>query len=121
MSIDWDDALNSPMYAAMGVDAVLTLADNRIMPTIQVIDCTSGINVGANIDVPTILPCAAMRYSDLIAMGLNKDDIVGGTLAFNGSSWTISNVRPEPNQSGERKGEVYAELQDPTELASSES
>lgn len=121
MSIDFSAIMLDPIYATLGVDATLTLADGSTSFAITVIDKTEGVNVGANVEVPTILPAAAIRYSELTENGLNKTDIVGGTLEFNGFEWTITNYRPVPTPSGELSGEVYAMLENQSELASSES
>ena len=120
MSFDFSEALLDPIYNSdLGVAATLTIPGNSDSFSLTIIDKTSGVNVGANVDVPTVLPCAAIRYSELTSLGLNKTDIVGGTLEFNGFAWTISNIRPEPTPSGERSGEIYAMLVNQTELAPS--
>lgn len=118
MSFDFSSVMLDPIYNSdLGVDATLTIGSETF--SLRIIDKTGQVNVGANVEVPTILPCAAIRYSELISNGLNKDDIIDGTLEFNGFTWTISNIRPDPTPSGERAGEVYAMLIDPSELAAS--
>lgn len=121
--IDFDKLLYAPAFTVLGVPAILVLVGGGSSETfdITVIDKTSGVNTGVAVEVPTILPCAAIRKTDLAALGLSKDDILDGTLTFNNFTWTISNVKPEPNPSGEGKGEVYAMLTNQFELASSES
>ena len=118
--VDFNALLLNPIYAALGVPAVLTLSDSRVF-NITVIDKTSGVEVGNNVQVPTILPAAAIRYAEIAALGMNKNDIEGGTLEFNGYTWTISNAKNDPNPSGEKSGELIVMLIDQHELASSES
>lgn len=120
MPFNFSEVLLDPIYNSdLGVDATLTLPDGSTSFAITVIDKTNGVNVGTNVDVPTIVPCAAIRYAELTSNGINKTDIVGGTLEFNGMTWNITNIRPDPNPSGERSGEVYAMLDNPNELAPS--
>lgn len=119
--IDFDAAMLGPIYATLGVSATLTIVDPSDDFDLTVIDKTGGVEVGENVEVPTIKPCAAIRISDLTALGLSKDDLIDGTLTFNGSSWTITNVVPKPVPNGERSGEIHAYLQKLDELASSES
>ena len=118
--IDFNALLLNPIYTTLGVPARLTLSDGRGFD-ITVIDKTSGVHVGNNVEVPTVLPAAAIRYSELATLGMNKNDIEDGTLTFNGYTWTISNVKSDPNPSGEKSGELLAMLVDQNELASSES
>ena len=119
--IDFAAVLLDPIYATLGVPATLTLTDSREFD-LTVIDKTSGVKVGENTEVATILPVAAIRYAELTGLGLNKDDAIDGTLTFNGFTWVIQAMRPDPNPSGERSGELWACLRSQTpELASSES
>lgn len=117
--IDFAAVLLDPIYATLGVPATLTLTDAREFD-ITVIDKTAGVKLGENIEVATIAPCAAIRYAELQSLGMNKDDIIDGTLEFNGFTWTIRSVRPDPNPSGEKSGELMAVLSSQTELASSD-
>lgn len=120
MPVDFGALMLDPIYAALGVPAVLTLEDAREFP-LTVIDKTSGVVAGERVDVPTALPAAAIRYAELISLGLNADDIVRGTLVFNNGTWEITNRKLNPNPSGEKSGEVIAMLAEADELASSES
>lgn len=121
MSIDFDDLLLKPIYARLGVPAILVLKGGSTNILLTVIDKTSGVVVGAHVDVPTILAAAAIRRKELTSLGLSKDDIIDGTLRFNDFTWTISNCKPEANPSGELSGELLAMLVNQNELASSES
>lgn len=121
MAVDFATLCLDPIWTVLAVPARLTLADSRGFD-ISVIDKTAGVEATAQkTDVPTIVPAAAIRYAELISLGLNADDIVHGTLTFNSFTWTIKNRKLDPNPSGERKGEVLAMLANQTELASSES
>jgi hypothetical protein len=119
MAVD-HSLLYDPLFTIAGVPAVLTLADGRVF-SITVIDKSAGIVTGNKVDVETVVPAAAIRYAELVSLGMNADDIVGGTLAFNGFTWLVRNRKLDPNPSGEKAGIVHALLTDQTELASSES
>jgi len=116
--IDFAATLTNPLFAVLGRPGTLALADSRSFD-VTVIDKTSGVQVGSNVEVPTVMPCAALNYVELAGLGLNKDDLIDGTLAFNGKSWTITNLKSDPNPSGERAGQLYAILSEPHELGSS--
>jgi hypothetical protein len=119
MAID-HSLLYDPLFTLAGVPAVLTLADGRVF-NITVIDKTSPASTGNKVDVETTLPTAAIRYAELVSLGMNADDIVDGTLAFNSFTWLIRNRKLDPNPSGEKAGQILAMLTNQTELASSES
>ena len=111
----------APIWTILAVPARLTLQDGRGFD-LTGIDETSGVTVTADkTEVPTVGPAAAIQYAQLVSLGLNADDIIRGTLTFNGFTWTIENHKLDPNPSGERSGEVLAMLINQSEIASSES
>lgn len=116
--VDFDATLLSPLYACLAVDAILTLPDGTDL-VIYAIDKTAGVELGNEIGVPTVLPAAAVRRSDLIAAGVAPEDLINGTASFNGFTWTIRNFKTDPNPSGEAAGEVLLLLNEPHELTSS--
>lgn len=121
MSIDFNELMLGPIFDTLAVSARLVLEDGRVFADFPVIDKTAGVTTGDKVEVPTVQPAAAIQYATLTALGMTADDIIGGTLTFNGASWLIRNKKLDPNPSGERMGQIYAMLEEADELASSES
>ena len=124
MSVDFNALLLKPLYAvgALGSPATLALHDGSSAVTfnVTVIDKTDGLNVGNNVDVPTIVPVACIRKTEVVGLGLSNDDLIDALITFNGFTWKISNVKPKANPSGELNGELYLSLtSQTTEEASS--
>lgn len=116
--VDFDALMLGPIYGSLGVPGVITLPDSRAF-NVTVIDKSAGIEVGTNATVPTVAPAAAVRYSELNSIGLSLDDIVDATLAMNGFTWTIIDMKKNPNPTGEKAGDVFLILSQQTEEASS--
>jgi len=116
--VDFNALMLDPIYAAMGVPGVITLPDSRTFNA-TVIDKSAGVEVGNNVAMPTVLPAAAIRYSEMTTLGLSPDDMIGATLTMNGFTWTITNTKKNPNVSGEKLGDVFLVLNQQTEEASS--
>lgn len=116
-TIDFDGVLLAPLYAVLGVDAVITVAGNDY--DIVVIDKTAGVEVGGNVEVPTVVPAAAVQYATLTGVGLSAADTVDASISFHGFTWTVYAYKLDPNPSGERSGEVMLLLKEPHELTSS--
>lgn len=95
----------TPIYRSFGADAVLTV--NQATYDIRVIDQTSGIEVEAGgMSMPSIRPVACIRASDLAALSLTEEGILDATVAFNGSTWTVKNIREKPGAGGRASGEL---------------
>ena len=111
MTIDYQALLLDPIYATIGVAAVITLdtdSDSEA-PTfdVTVIDKTGGVSLGDHDSkVETLEPAACVRYSELTSNGLSPVDLDGASIEFNGSSWKIKSWPKRPVPSGARKGEL---------------
>lgn len=100
-----DEMILAPVYRSFGTDAVLTL--NQTDHTIRVIDQTTGIEVDAGgLSMPSIKPAAAVRASLLTDLEISQDQLLDATLAFNGETWTVKNVREKPGAAGRSSGEL---------------
>lgn len=124
MLIDWQALLLDPLYASLGVSAVLTLAvDDSSDPRsfdVVVIDKTAGVALGDHdAQVETLEPAACIRRSELTSNGLTPVDLDGASLAFNGSSWKVKGWPKRPVPSGAKEGELLLILGNETELDSS--
>lgn len=111
MAIDFDAVLFGPVYGVLAVGIALTLSDTSEME-LRGIDKTSGVEVGqAGVDVQTVRPAAIVRGADLVAAGVEPDELLEATAIINGASWRVVShiLRQSPN--GQADGEVYLLLQ----------
>lgn len=107
--MDWNAALYDPIYARLGVSAVLSVGSDDFELT--VIDKTSGelVDTGS-VGIQTIRPCADVRMSELV---IDPDALPDGTLAMNGKTWRIDHFAYRPGPGGEQSGEVRMILMEP--------
>lgn len=106
--IDYAADLYDPIFATLGVPAVLTMPDTTGEALdLIVIDKTAGTNVGT-VEMPTVLPAAAVRAIDLA--GIDLEDVENATLALNGRTWRVKSYRLAPSPKGEADGQVYLVL-----------
>jgi hypothetical protein len=101
------------IYRQLGVTA--TIED--VAAAVTVVDKTAGVELepnSGNVRVPTIVPAACVRRSELTARGVtNVGTLVGKNITFNSATWTIVSHKPKPNpQGGESLGEVYLFLRE---------
>lgn len=109
--VDWQVHYNT-IYNTLGVDAVLTVQSTDGTFDLTVIDKTGGIQVSDDPTVASIKPAAVVRAYELTGHGLNRDDLNGASISFNGASWDIKASMPRPSPAGEQNGEVYLILSD---------
>lgn len=110
--LDYKSLLFTPAYTIFGAEAVLTLADTAGTElTLTVIDKTSGVALGNNVEIGTLVPGAVLQVSDLTDAGLSADDLVEATIVFNGGTWRIASHYPKPVPSGEASGEIVMVLE----------
>src|SRR5262245_33830811 len=98
MAIDYSALLYDPVYDEIGVDATLSTGTAGEIDLI-VIDYTrrkSSMTTtdSGSIDVRSVGPAAYARMPELIAKGINRQDLNGSTLTFNRRSWTVRNNEP---------------------------
>jgi hypothetical protein len=106
--VDYAAALYGPIYAVIGVPAVLTVSDSDLALT--AIDKTAGIGDGSAVEIETVVPGAVVRAAELADQGIGPDDVDGATIAFNGGTWTIRAHRSIPAPTGESLGEILLML-----------
>ncbi|WP_027037882.1 hypothetical protein [Mesorhizobium ciceri] len=121
--MDWASLLYAPIYATLGVDAVLTVAcgDPPIKTgadggPLLVLDKTAGSSAsfgnGANrnglnfsdVNVMTIRPAAMVRATDLADVESAK--LRDAQITFNGKTWRVMDHEPVPAPTGEGQGEI---------------
>ncbi|TPI13866.1 hypothetical protein [Mesorhizobium sp. B4-1-1] len=110
--MDWQALLYGPVYATLGVEAVLTLCGGEPPIALTVLDKTAGIVVGGQqrdrgrfqAEVETIQPAAAVRAAELA--NVDRDKLHGAEIAFNGKCWKIDTHAFRPSPRGEGDGEI---------------
>lgn len=106
--LNFGSTMLDPIYAVIGVEAVLTPATSVSAATITAIDKSAGVVLADAKDpaVQTVRPGARVRMAELTANGITLLDLDNATLAMNGKTWTVKAHRPMPNPNGEGEGEV---------------
>lgn len=99
--------LYNPVYSALGVRANLTPDGTNVPVAIQAIDKTEGVPVGGSVDVQSVVPVATVRMAELIAKGVNMDDVDESLLELNGLVWRVRSHLHKPSPRGQADGEVY--------------
>lgn len=113
MAIDYGALLYDPVYAQIGVPAVIGSSG------ITVIDDTRAkalpINAGSQAaEVRSVGPGAFARIPELTAAGITRDVWVGALIAFNGRDWTVRSYELRGSPNGEDAGEVLFLLKEHT-------
>jgi len=107
MSVAFTTTLFDPVYAVLGVEAVLTPSGGSAN-TITAIDKTRGAEIGdLNIGIMSVRPVAAVRAAELIELSIDRGTLDGGALVLNGVSWVIDAHLEKPTPSGAGDGEVW--------------
>jgi hypothetical protein len=106
--MDYQSLLYDPIYDVIGVEARLVAAPGHPPVTVTVIDKTAGLPLvgDGGMEIETVRPAAMVRVAELIARGLCREAIDGGTVAFSCKCWKIESSRPAPSPKGERDGEL---------------
>lgn len=105
MPIDYSALLYDPVYAELGVPAVMAGAD------ITVIDDTRPkslpvVTAATVAEVRSVGPGAFARIYELTANGIARADYVDAALTFNGRTWTVRSYELRGSPMGEDWGEV---------------
>jgi hypothetical protein len=111
--------LLDPIYASIGVAAVITLADGTTHLPLTALDKTSGVEIGNNAaKVDTIEPAACIRNAEWRAAGQTAIGLEGASIQINGSLWDIVGYKKRPTPNGERDGELLLILSNETVIES---
>lgn len=106
--MDYTSLLYAPVYAVLGVPAVLTLCGGEPPLTLMAIDKTAGVVVGGggrfSAEVETIAPAACVQATDLADVDMAS--LRNASLEINGKTWTVRSHHMKPSPNGEGKGEI---------------
>jgi hypothetical protein len=107
MTIDYSALLYDPVYAELGVDAVLTAAGTAGEVAITVIDDTRPkTNTSGSAEVRSVSPGAFARIPELVENGIARDDYLDAILEFSGRAWVVRSYELRGSPNGEDVGEV---------------
>jgi hypothetical protein len=98
--------LYDPIYAIQGTTAHLTTADG-IEADIVTLDKSTGVALGTEVGVQTIVPAAVVRMEELATFNLTPDDVDDASLLLNGQDWKIDAHQSHPGPVGELTGELW--------------
>lgn len=114
--IDWNALHLDPLYAALGVPAVVTLSESGGDVDVTVIDKTAGVQLGeGDVQVDTLTPACCIRASEWAAQGQTVLDFEDAKVTFNGSRWDIKGFPKRPTPAGgSSRGEILLILSNET-------
>src|SRR5262245_36364588 len=106
MSHDYSSLLYDPIYAELGVSAMLTTTGGVF--DITVIDDTRAkAHTSNNVEVRSIGPGAFARVPELTSKGITRADYINSVLSFNGRMWVVRSYELRGSPNGEDVGEVH--------------
>ena len=109
MAVDYSALLYDPVYAELGVPAVLTVTSTTdgAVADITVIDDTRPKTLPAGSgEVRDVGPGAFARIPELAESGIDREDYLDAVLVFNGRTWTVRSYELRGSPNGEDLGEV---------------
>jgi hypothetical protein len=113
MTVDFSEQLYNPVYAVLGVPAVLSVAGSGGAEVdITVIDDTRpnvlpiAAGGGTPAEVRSVGPGAFARVPELAEKGIARADYADAVLAFNGRTWIVRSWELRGSPNGEDMGEV---------------
>ena len=109
--MDYGQLLYAPLYATLGVDAVIRGVYFDSFP-IRVMDMTSGIEIGEHVGVKSIQPAAVVLSATIIGNGLAREDLEGAILEMSDNLCRVKATLPKPSPVGEAQCEIYLILEE---------
>lgn len=107
--MDYSALLYDPVYAEIGVPAVLTVTNTSsgVVADITVIDDTRPkVLPAGSAEVRSVGPGAFVRIPELDENGITRDDYLEAVLDFNGRAWAVRSYELRGSPNGEELGEV---------------
>src|SRR5262245_58377323 len=103
--IDYSALLYDPVYAELGVSAMLTTTGGVFEITV-IDDTRAKAQTSNSVEVRSVGPGAFARIPELTAKGITRDNYKDAALTFNGRSWTVRSYELRGSPNGEDLGEV---------------
>jgi len=105
MSHDYSWLLYDPVYAELGVSAMLTTTAGVFEITV-IDDTRAKMQTSNTVDVRGVGPGAFARIPELTDKAIDRADYINSMLAFNGRIWIIRSYELRGSPNGEDVGEV---------------
>ena len=105
MTIDYSALLYDPVYAELGVPAVIGSSEITVIDDTRpkVLPVSAGTQAA---EVRSVGPGAFARIPELTAKGITRDVWLGAMIVFNGRAWTVRSYELRGSPNGEDEGEV---------------
>jgi hypothetical protein len=103
--IDYSALLYDPVYAELGVDAMLTTTAGVFDLTV-IDDTRPKTQTSGSVESRSVGPGAFARIPELMNKGVDRSDYVNSMLAFNGRMWIVRSYELRGSPNGEDLGEV---------------
>jgi hypothetical protein len=114
VSIDYSALLYDPVYAEIGVPAVIGTADVTVIDDTRPKVLPIAIQSASAAEVRSVGPGAFARVYELTSNGITRDVWPGATLEFNGRAWIVRSWELRGSPMGEDLGEVRFLLKEHT-------
>jgi hypothetical protein len=105
MAIDYSALLYDPVYAELGVDAMLTTTAGVFEITV-IDDTRAKSQTSGTVEVRSVGPGAFARIPELTSKAVDRTDYTNSMLAFNGRIWVVRSYELRGSPNGEDVGEV---------------
>jgi hypothetical protein len=108
MALDYGALLFDPVYAEIGVPAVIGTAGITVIDDTRrkSLPISSAVTAASFAEVRSVGPGAFARVYELLAKGITRDVWVGAAIAFNDRTWTVRSYELHGSPNGEDMGEV---------------
>jgi len=106
MSHDYSVLLYDPVYAELGVSAMLTTTAGVFEITV-IDDTRAKMQTSGAVDVRSVGPGAFARVPELTSKGIDRADYINSVLSFNGRMWVVRSYELRGNPNGEDFGEIH--------------
>ena len=103
--LDYSALLYDPVYAEIGVPAVMTAGTGEVALTV-IDDTRPKSNMSGVAEVRSVGPGAYARIPELAENGIAREDYQDAVLTFNGRAWTVRSYELRGSPNGEDLGEV---------------
>lgn len=114
----FDRLLFKPLFTpGLGLAVLVDLTIGSVVyPAVPAIDDTAGNAIENPVvaDMQSIVPQVAFRATDILALGIEFDDLDDGEVAMNGRTWKIESAVKETSPSGEDAGEYRCNVSEVT-------
>jgi hypothetical protein len=106
MTIDYSALLYDPVYAELGVPAVLAAGTAGEIEIMVIDDTRPKTTASSGVETRSVGPGAFARIPELTEKGITRADYVDAVLIFNGRNWVVRSYELRGSPNGEDLGEV---------------